>query len=176
MIRLDKTLEVVLDGLRAESATLSDSECFAGQDDKRAGWFLAALDRQVQTVADLPGVSISQVGELRLVISEDTFYELVEEDGVKKWSPVVAVSGILFEYERLHGHFSRQESEALYQKELDGGRAAKLGLAKLQSDILAGIERDFRSRHRSAVRSRLHAAAMSKVAGTDDGTVAGTIA
>ncbi len=173
MTQIDRTLEMVLTGLQEESTALSESERFAGEANARPTWMLIALDRQVATFADLPNPDISKIGELRLVIDGNSFYEIVEDDQIKKWVIVSADSGILFEYEKLHGHFSRQESETLYQKEFEEGLVSRMGWAKLQSDFISGCERDFRSRHRTAIRSRLHVAAMSKVAGMNNGTLAG---
>ncbi len=173
--RLDPTLEVTLDGLIAEAAAQAAADKNAGQSDQRTVWSLTGLDRTVDTVADLtPLLTTERIGALRLVKDEDTFYELTTDAaGEREWSKITSPDGILLEFEKLHGHFSRQECEVNYTRENneDDGRVTRMIAAKLQSDVVSGVERDFRSRHRTALRSRMHAAALRQVAGSDRGTI-----
>lgn len=80
----------------------------------------------------------------------------------------------LFDFEKIHELFSRDESAKLYKDEYsdnENGRMSRIMVAKVQSDLLSGFERDFRSRHRTAVRSRIHNAAIKLVGGDDKGTI-----
>lgn len=171
--RLDPTLEALLDAASSEATAQSAADQEAGRADRRTVWSLLGLDRKVASVASLPDPDLARIGELRLVEDEDTFYRLEEQEGVREWVKVDAPNGILFEFEELHGHFGRQECEQNYSREFseDDGRIANMISAKLQSDVISGLERDSRSRHRTAMRSRLHAAAARQVAGSGSGTV-----
>ena len=83
--------------------------------------------------------------------------------------------GMLFEFDAIHDLLDRnKEAGDLYKKtysEIDDSKASLAVAANIQSDFLSGLERDFRHRHRPALRARVHAAAAKSVAGAEKGTI-----
>ena len=82
-----------------------------------------------------------------------------------------------FDFEGLHKLFSREEAEDNYTKAVSGENkeAIKqdLALAQVQSDILAGMERDFQKRRRSRVRMLAHESVARSVNGSPFGAIQG---
>lgn len=64
-----------------------------------------------------------------------------------------------FEYEKLHKLFNRDNANEQYIQGRNkiGTIARNIQTAKMSGDFLAGLERDFRMRHRSRIRMFIHA-------------------
>lgn len=98
-------------------------------------------------------------------------------DARRRWM-LMGFAQALQELEEIHGHFDRAEAAVNYknvwsddQSEDRDNRALIAVANKLQSDVLSSLERDFRSRHGSPLRTRMHATAARVVAGDADGVV-----
>jgi hypothetical protein len=95
-------------------------------------------------------------------------------DGQSSGTPSITDSDII------HQIFDRTESEALYAEafeQTDGEDkfVQQCALATNQSDILSGLERDFRLRHRSRVRLLAHEGVNKDTMGSDGGQIQGGI-
>ena len=84
-----------------------------------------------------------------------------------------AIEGTLLHCEVFRAAFSRLDVEDQYKNEYESenGRGARIIAAKIQSDILSDLERSFLTRHRTATRTRFHAGAFDRQAGSDVGVI-----
>ena len=76
------------------------------------------------------------------------------------------------DHQAIRALFDREEAGEQYARAMEEARPRQQqALAKNQSDILAGLERDFRIRHRSRVRMLAHEATARMVTGAERGVI-----
>ena len=96
----------------------------------------------------------------------------IRADGQRPWLDFKDLMVIgKFEYEKFHDLFDRSKGNEEYVQ-LRGQKDAQikeLQTAKISVDFLAGMERDFRMRHRSRIRSCIHAGNRASALGQDNG-------
>ena len=97
--------------------------------------------------------------------------DALETDGKPKWYPLKdgkVIDG--FNHSSISEAFNREKQEKDYTDAVDDAKSFRLvQAAKIESDMLAAIERDTRMRHRSRIRMLAHAAARLKTHGLAEG-------
>lgn len=117
-----------------------------------------------------------QVDNLRKYAENDS--KAGVRDGVwPEWFAPYKTSwdGNPFDIEGLAEEFSRQQHAQEFNSALTGSNSGTLGdlaVSTIQGDFLAQMERAYRSRLRSSVRNKIHAAGRRLVQGSENGVVA----
>lgn len=79
-----------------------------------------------------------------------------------------------FDFDKWHEEFDRSEAEEVYVKaatEVGGGTRQDMAIAKFQSDLLAGMERDLGMRKRSRIRRLAHESCAKRHLGSNKGFI-----
>ena len=93
-----------------------------------------------------------------LIISANDAYTSMRKNGAAPWYRMSPANPDV--HQEVSDSFSRDVPEKEYNPAVDDlGQVRSMQAAKLQNDMLAALERDYRMRHRSRVRMMAHATA-----------------